>query len=384
MLRSLAIIGAAAATVCGCGQTAVTSAPAIPQSRAVATPSQSASRAAARQVCPSPTITPAAAPAPVGEHPAPAGEITASIPIKYAPGSLTVSDGSVWVVAHRSNTVFRIDPSTNAVAASIPFDQSDGIGPVSAGLHGLWVPATDQQAHRIDPATNTVVQSVSVQNHDGASGDLHLDKALDLIDTPSGLWLGVSQPNPAVVRVDPATGKIVRTVATGPSDHALAMAAGSLWVLSFADTSGRVDETSTRFQRIDPATGAVIAEIALPGVPAGLAAGDDGVYVAMHDYSVARIDPATNCVAAVAFLGHTADAQSAPFSDPITICDQAGTLYLGFDRGAIAVADAHTLTVRTALRVDTQDYQGDVVAAFGSLWLAGFSTDTLYRLRVPA
>ena len=377
MLRSLAIIGAAAATVCGCGQSAVTSAPAIAQSPAAATPSQSASRAAARPVCPSPMITPATAPAPVGEHPAPAGEVTASIPIKYAPGSLTVASGSVWVVAHRSNTVFRIDPSNNAVAASIPFDQVEGIGPASADPHGVWVLATDQQAHRIDPATNTVVQSVSVPDHD-------LDHDLAMVDTPSGLWLGVSAPSPAVVQVDPASGKIMRTVATGPSDHALAIAAGSLWVLSLADGNGRVDGSSTRFQRIDPVTGAVIAEIALPGVPAGLAGGDDGVYVAMHDYSVARIDPATNCVVAVAFLGHTADAQAAPFSDPITISDQAGTLYLGFDRGAVAVTDAHTLAVRNALRVDTQDYQGDVVAAFGSLWLAGFSTDTLYRLRVPA
>jgi len=368
MLKSVAITGIAAAALCGCGQSQSTS-----SSTAAIAQTPATSRPAAGPACPSPAITPAAAQAPVTANPAPAGEVTASIPIKFAPGSITIADGSLWVVAHRSNTVFRIDPTTNATVASIAFDQVQQIGPVSAGPHGLWFPATDGQAHRIDPATNTVVQSVSVPEHDGG-----------LSDTTSGLWLGVKGPIPAVVQVDPESGKIVRTVATGPSEHLLAVAAGSLWVLSLADGSGRVDETSTRFQRVDPATGAVIAEIALPGVPAGLAAGDDGVYVAMHDYSVARIDPVTNCVAAVAFLGHTADPQAAPFSDPITISDQAGTLYLGFDRGAIAIADAHTLAVRTALRVDTQDYQGDVVAASGSLWFAGFSTDTLYRLRVPA
>lgn len=148
---------------------------------------------------------------------------------------------------------------------------------------------------RVDPATARVVATVPVPvpmvavavspgPRDGAVWAVGTRDPTAESGEPAGV----------VVRVDPATGAVVADVELGvgaPSD--LAVAADAVWV---ADSRG------DRVLRIDPATNRVVAQVSVPG-PTSVAMGPDGVWVASPDGKVRRIDPATNRVAATVATG---------------------------------------------------------------------------------
>jgi virginiamycin B lyase len=112
------------------------------------------------------------------------------------------------------------------------------------------------------------------------------------------LW--VLEVSGTVVRIDPATNRVVGTPLQVPADaEAIAVGAGALWVARVApgDLAAPGDDAVTR---IDLASGRVVATITVPRAPLDLAATPGAVWVTNSGGGgdgVARIDPQTNRLA---------------------------------------------------------------------------------------
>jgi streptogramin lyase len=329
--------------------------------------------------CPQPAITPPSNPQTVPEPPAPTGTVQATIPVDAGPAGLATGFGSVWIAAHRSNTVFRIDPTTNTVAAAIKIeipDAESGIGSLTVGTRYVWLPVGSQtnQLWRINPATNQVDLKVP------------FDSAGSPAEVGTALWVDVDPSNGSANRhsekqIDPDTLQVLRTVDVGPAlsgptympelDYGL----GSLWAIFAND----------KVARLDPSSGRVVATIKLPAIPRGygaIAFAAGYVFITESDKTVARIDPATNCVDGIAYLGGNLRPTAAnPNAGQLGLVVAPQGLYVVFDRGALALVDPVTLKVRTSVRLDEQDYIVRAAYGFGSLWYSTFGNDTVLRLR---
>ena len=332
--------------------------------------------------CPAPAIAPSLAPQTAPEPPAPKSIVEATIPINAAPSELSVGFGSIWTVAHRTNTLFRIDPTSNQVIASVQLDSPGGFGAVTIGSRYVWLgvdehlesPPSPNQLWRIDPTTSAVDRKFLISS------------VADAAEVDGALWVDIDvQWGPAVrdavEQIDPDTGKVLKSVDLGPARSGLKYfpptlryGLGSLWV-SIAN-----DEIA----RVDPVAPKVIATIRTPSIPAGypmLAFMDGHAFIAMHDFTLGRIDPATNCVDAIVFFGANLPRSPNPFAGPLGLTPAPQGLYVGFDRGALARLDPGSMTIVISVRVDEQDYTMGSIYAFGSIWFTSFGNDTILRLK---
>ncbi len=364
---------AAAVLIGGCGSTPHPGA-------STPRPDATASGLPAPKSCPGPAMT--AGPTGAPEPSVPAGLIQATTPIVAGPEAVGSGFGSVWVVAHRSNTVFRIDPATDQVIASIPIavpDQDVGVGPISGGPHGVWLPvsATVNGLFSIDPSTNSI------------AGRFPFDGAYGIADSNDGLWVGVAPYIPggtsgalrySLIEIDPKTARPIRKVDLGPAAGSRAYFPGvqfglsALWVVIADDA----------IARIDPDTGRVVATIRTTGVPRGygeFAISGHDIFAAMGDSTVDRVDASTNCVDGVVYLGHTLALPANPMAPRVGIATSINGIDVVFDRGALALIDPETLHERAVYRIDRQDYTGGVLEDFGSIWFLTFGNDTVLRLR---
>lgn len=172
--------------------------------------------------------------------------VAATVPIGQVPTDVAFLGTQVWVAGYDSLT--RIDPATNVVLSAIPLPQADTdyIAAVASAAGSLWV----------------LVVSISGVDFEYLAG--------------------------SVLRIDPASGTVVATVAVSPGSSYLAGDAAAMWVSSPA--AGTI-------QRIDPAINQVAATLPFT-FPGPIAVGADGVWAATDLTTVSRIDPATNLAVA--------------------------------------------------------------------------------------
>ncbi len=258
--------------------------------------------------------------------------VAATIPVGRDAAGIAVDATGVWVTGWHDRTVSRIDPATNAIAATYPLALTSG-GPeaIASGFGSLWVtttawndadvtvagsllritPATgavtatipigrnalsiavgatavwvanvdDGTISRVDPATNAVVATIT------------LSDVVNVAASSDTIWAAMR--GGSVVRLDPATNTVVKTVTTDAKYPLIALGDGVLWATSDATAAS----ATSRLLRIDPVAGTVAATIPLPGTETGgIAVAGGSVWVALWETpSVVRVDAATNTVAA--------------------------------------------------------------------------------------
>jgi YVTN family beta-propeller protein len=94
------------------------------------------------------------------------GRVAATIRLRFVPGKIAAGEGAVWVTAMLDDTVWRIDPTTNRV--TVPIRVGRGIDGIAAGEGAVWVASSfDNTVSRIDPRTNTVVARIPVKSAPG-------------------------------------------------------------------------------------------------------------------------------------------------------------------------------------------------------------------------
>jgi hypothetical protein len=156
------------------------------------------------------------------------GEEGAEVPLDAAVGddgipitpAVVADDTAVWVAA---GDLFRIDPVTNAIVATIDLGEGLGDTVLALGAGAVYVaidassPDDVSRLVRVDPATNTVVTEVE------GAGDL-----VALAPTDDALWAAPFFED--VRRLDPTTLDDVGTVDV--EAFALASAAPGAWMLT--------------------------------------------------------------------------------------------------------------------------------------------------------
>jgi len=126
-------------------------------------------------------------------------------------------------------------------------------------------------------------------------GGLTVAAAIEVGGTPSGLaaaaddvWVATGRGG--VVRIDPATDRVVHRIRPGGAVTAVAAGFGDLWA---------IDAVGDRLLRIDPRTNRILASLPVGRLPTGLAVGHGRVWVVSQlDSTVVGIDPRTSRVAA--------------------------------------------------------------------------------------
>jgi YVTN family beta-propeller protein len=165
--------------------------------------------------------------------------VVASIEAGYGPSQLAVTADAVWVpndqfpaVQSQSTAaprlITRIDPATNAVAATLPGDGFTYAREVIVAAGQVWV--MDDGAGkivRIDPATNTIVREIPLGRHLGGMALLG-----------NAIWVTIqdSLEGALLVRVDLTTSSVTTTLHVAGAAPAtsgvtsIATLGTSLWV----------------------------------------------------------------------------------------------------------------------------------------------------------
>lgn len=157
-------------------------------------------------------------------------------------GTMAMAFGSLWVANCKGGEVYRIDPKTAKVIATIPV----GLGPsgelnVVAGAGSVWAPnATKGTIARIDPETNGVTTTVGV-----TGGTSYLAFGFD------ALW-AVSGEGETLQRIDPSSDTVTHTIPLGKTPGFLAAGEGAVWVQEQGDGT---------LAQVDPETVAVTGRV---------------------------------------------------------------------------------------------------------------------------
>jgi YVTN family beta-propeller protein len=228
------------------------------------------------------------------------------------PASIAIGGASAWIANAGEGTVSKVDVATNRIVATVPIGDPKSLAGcqtgsihqtphgdfrirdcdlpkgVAAGKGAAWAGRGDTKALvRIDPATARVVASIPV----GV-------EPWYVVATDTAVWLDDWRTN-TVVRVDPATNQVVARLTDLPAGPTgLAVTPDAVWVAS---------SRANMLTRIDPGTNQVVASVATDLTPLAVASAFGAIWVRNHfregNGSVQRIDPATNQVAATIPIG---------------------------------------------------------------------------------
>lgn len=222
----------------------------------------------------------------------------AALALGYRIGGLAVGEGAVWVVAGSGSpiAVAKIDPKTNAVLAKVsvvppPSFSRRAPRNLAVGEGAVWVMISQPgNVYRLDPQTGQVTATIPLGKTSGFRGSVAVAEG--------AVWVGQEK---SLFRIDPQTNRRVSElpIFTSPftfsGGRSITAGAGAVWV---ASADGMV-------YRIDPHTDRVAATIPVTAKPPfggifDLAAGEALIWVAgvdsarARDYFIAGIDPKTN------------------------------------------------------------------------------------------
>jgi virginiamycin B lyase len=185
--------------------------------------------------------------------------------------------GSLWSPSCGDHVLTRFDPADGKIIAQIPADPANSEGGITVGAGSIWLVTKPSTLVRIDPSKNAVIASIPLPS--GSENPLFSN---------GFVWISSYEHN-ALLKVDPASASVVATIPIGPKPRFLTTGAGSIWILNQGDgTVSRVDER----------TGKLIATIScgIPGPGGEITFGAGHVWATMFDFPITEIDPADNKV----------------------------------------------------------------------------------------
>jgi YVTN family beta-propeller protein len=236
-----------------------------------------------------------------------------------SPSGVAVAGKVVWLPRYTDDTVLSVDTATGQ---SQLVQVGDGPAAVAVGEGSVWVANSGDGTVSEVAAGKTVGDPIYVGN--GPTG-IAVDKG--------AVWVALSVDG-AVAKIDPDTGRVVKTFSVGTNPTRVAVGFGKVWV---------TNESVGTVTPIDPATDTTATPIAVGHGPNGIAIGADAVWVTNSlDGSVSRIDPGTLVVATFPTGG----------DDPQGVAVVGDTVWVAARRSAkIIRLDAKTGQIRSNLAV---------------------------------
>lgn len=158
-----------------------------------------------------------------------------------APWDLAVSDGAVWVPQFEPYSLARIDEASNRIAKRIP---ATGPTSVAAGAGSIWV--VEHRADdviRVDPRTSRVLATIPLKQATSP------ERAFFLFGS---LWVSDGNATHAVLRINPATNRVVHVIKPPGSFFANFLFAGRRWLWDVSPAGG--------VYKIDPSTNKIVEQ----------------------------------------------------------------------------------------------------------------------------
>jgi YVTN family beta-propeller protein len=260
-----------------------------------------------------------------------------------------VRTAGVWVTNTdlTKTAVFRIDPATNKVAATI---ELDGLSRGSAADGAsLWLSDFGHgKVWRIDAATNKIAATVKVGEAPTAIAVGH-----------GSIWVANSTQG-TLSRIDPMTNKVTATIkVTNSVLNSICMLDNAVWVAS-------VDMIVSR---VDPATNAVTGKIRVPTNPSGISSGFGSLWVGdPMGKKVLRLDPEKMKAAATIATGNT----------QYTVCTDGFVAAANYSEGSVVFIDPKSNKVTGEVKVGKNP--ATLALGHGSIWTASSHDNALYRI----
>jgi ABC-type transport system substrate-binding protein len=245
----------------------------------------------------------------------------ASTPLKLdeAPFGVAVAGKAAWLPRYSDDAVLSVDTATGQ-PQSIPV--GDGPAAVAVGEGSVWVANSGDGTVSEVAGGETVGDPIYVGN--GPSG---------IAVSKGAVWVALSVDG-AVAKIDPDTGRVVKTFSVGTNPTRVAFGFDKVWV---------TNESVGTVTPIDPARGVAGSPIAVGRGPNGITIGAGAVWVTNSlDGSVSRIDPQTLAVNTFPTGG----------IDPQGVTVVGDTVWVAARRSAqIVRLDAQTGQIRSKLAV---------------------------------
>jgi Tol biopolymer transport system component/glutamine cyclotransferase len=291
--------------------------------------------------------------------------VLASIPFAAgnAPAVALIGYGSVWVNSHRGNLLYRIDPETNLVIATIDVGQLSCGSAMGAGRVWLMPCFDNPNAVAVDAATNRVIGSFD---------------AWPAVFTPDTIW--ATNYDGHLHEVDPTTLATVKTY--DPFEDSpvswVVSAGGYIWAVGENYDGG----WGGSIAKIDPVAHRIVDTLSVPGVGNYADVSADLGYIWVKDGesdALTRIDPTTEAITTFHIPGFSGRLSQYWDIYPAT---GLGSVWLRMSDGVVSRVDSATGQVTGTYPADPAGGGGMPVVGFGSLWVPNFGTDTIWRDQV--
>lgn len=206
-------------------------------------------------------------------------QIAATVEVGKRPCSgLTEGFGSVWVPNCGDKTLSRVDEKSNTVTATLPIGPAESEGGIAASPDAIWlVTAPEGKLSRIDPRTNAAVAHIEVPA--GSASVVYGDGAV---------WVTSPKAN-LLTRVDAKTNLVTDSIEVGPGPRFATFGAGAIWTLN--QGNGTVSRVDTRTRKL-----AASIEVGVPGSGGEIAFGLGHVWATVFQIPISEIDPESNTV----------------------------------------------------------------------------------------
>ncbi|MGZ6339062.1 MAG: adenylate/guanylate cyclase domain-containing protein [Candidatus Limnocylindrales bacterium] len=195
-----------------------------------------------------------------------------------SPTGIAVGDGAVWITFGYGATdaaegiVLREGTGATRDEKEIPV--GNGVTGIAVGERAVWVVSgLTNSLVKIDPATRAVTRSVTVG-----------EQPVAVTVGEGSIWVAHALGR-SIWRIDPSTMEATAKIPVPDPPRAIALGFKKLWVASDVGNSVAVIDVATNL----PETPA----IPFAAGPRGIAAGPDAIWVACGRETLARIDPAT-------------------------------------------------------------------------------------------
>ena len=215
--------------------------------------------------------------------------VVAAVPVGTRPDAIAFGSSSLWIANVDDQTVSRIDPTTLRALRVLPVDGAPT--GIAAGANSVWVAESDPTASaisisRIDPEFNTIGRTVRI-------GNVVPGGAAAVVAQGSTVWAAPSSG--LLTRLDAATARVVQRVDPNAGPAGIALGDQAVWVTdSEANNVTRIDRTG------------LTTPTPVGNEPGGIAVGEGGVWVAdTLGNAVTRIDPDTSAATTTIAVGRS-------------------------------------------------------------------------------
>ena len=272
------------------------------------------------------------------------GPLQATITVGGRAGTPAPGAGAVWIPNTGEGTVSKIDPATNRVSATIR------IGDAEAFYHNVCEGYGSVHSFMV---TTFNVRRCDLPSAVAANGQ--------------DVWAAKNDSN-EVVQIDPRSNRVSQKVPIGALPFNLLLTRDALWVTSYVDDA---------IVRVDPASGRVVTTIKVPGNgPTGMVDAGGFMWVAnSRAGSLSRIDPQKNTIEQTTPIMCPSTCLAG--SEPLAVATTGPAVWVrNVGNGTVARVNARSARVEAMVEVDSfygRDGQDAMAVTPSALWLSGIS-----------